>query len=134
MDKGLDNVYGDNRTRGLEDLEKYYKQLMEDLEGVLDLQTEIHEAYLDMMDEAQDKFKEQLDMYGMIGDILNNNMKIVQLVYGEDAYSRLGEYYQKQYDNNVTQLEFLKQQETLWKSQMAMFEEGSDEWQSAKEK
>ena len=113
MDNGLDNVYGNNRTQALEDLQKYYKQLMEDLEGVLDLQTEIHKAYLDMMDEAEDKFKEQLETYSMIGDLLNNNMKIVQLIYGEDSYSQLSNYYQQQYDNNMAQLDFLRQQKQL---------------------
>jgi hypothetical protein len=113
MDNGIDNVYGDNRTQALEDLQTYYKQLMEDLEGVLDLQTEIHQAYLDMMDEAQDKFSEQLETYSMIGDLLNNNMKVVQLIYGEDAYSQLSNYYQQQYDNNMAQLDFLRQQKQL---------------------
>lgn len=113
MDAGLDNVYGDNRSQALEDLQKYYQQLMEDLEGVLDLQTEIHQAYLDMMDEAQEKFDEQLDTYEMIGDLLQNNMKIVQLVYGEDSYSQLSNYYQQEYDNNVNRLDFLRQQKQL---------------------
>lgn len=113
MDAGLDNVYGDNRSQALEDLQTYYQQLMEDLEGVLDLQTEIHQAYLDMMDEAQEKFDEQLDTYEMIGDLLQNNMKIVQLVYGEDSYSQLSNYYQQEYDNNVNRLDFLRQQKQL---------------------
>ena len=113
MDAGLDNVYGDNRSQALEDLQTYYQQLMEDLEGVLDLQTEIHQAYLDMMDEAQEKFGEQLDTYEMIGDLLQNNMKIVQLVYGEDSYSQLSNYYQQEYDNNVNRLDFLRQQKQL---------------------
>ena len=134
MDQGLDNVYGDNRTQALEDLQKYYKQLMEDLKGVLELQEEIHKKYLDMMDEVSDKMKEQIDKYEMVTELLENNMKIVQLVYGEQAYHQLDNFYQQQYNNNLAQLDFLRQQKELWADQMEMFEEGSDEWDAAKEK
>ena len=113
MDQGLDNVYGDNRTQALEDLQKYYKQLMEDLKGVLELQEEIHKKYLDMMDEVSDKMKEQIDKYEMVTELLENNMKIVQLVYGEQAYHQLDNFYQQQYNNNLAQLDFLRQQKEL---------------------
>ena len=46
---GWSNVYGDNRTAALDDLKKYYEELMSNLQDVLKLQEEIHESYLESL-------------------------------------------------------------------------------------
>lgn len=107
---GWSNVYGDNRTAALDDLQKYYKELMTNLQDVLKLQEEIHESYMDMMDEAQDKFNEQIKSYQMISDLIDHDMKVISLVYGEQSYSQLAKYYDKQQQNFNNQLDFQRQQ------------------------
>ena len=134
MDRtGTSDVYGDNRKQALEDLKTYYEQLMQDLEDIVDLQEEVHEAYLDMMDEAADKFADQLDTYEQISDLIQHDMRVIELVFGEEDYKSLDEYYKKQEQNYNQQLDFQRQQVKFWEDQMKAADEGSDEWQKAKE-
>lgn len=134
MNKKVSNVYGQDDAKELEDLRKYYEELMEEMEGVFDLQKEIHENYLDMLDEAQDKFDEQVEAYEMVSDLIEHDMNLIELVYGEGAYTELGKFYEKQAENNKEQLEFQKQQVAFWREVMDSEEEGSKEWENAKEK
>lgn len=134
MNKKVSNVYGKDDVKELEDLRKYYEDLMDEMEGVFDLQKEIHEAYLDMMDEAQDKFDEQIEAYETVSDLIEHDMNLIELVYGESAYTELGKFYDKQAENNKNQLDFQRQQVEFWKAQMDGAEEASDEWENAKEK
>jgi hypothetical protein len=83
---------------------------MDEMEGVFDLQKEIHEAYIDMMDEAQDKFDEQIKTYETISDLIEHDMNLIELVYGESAYNELGQYYNKQEENYKNQIDFQRQQ------------------------
>ena len=135
MDKtGQSNIYGDNRTAALDDLKKYYEELMNNLKDVLELQKEIHESYIDMMDEAQEKFDEQIEAYEMISDLIEHDMEVISLVYGEQSYGQLAKYYDKQQQNFNNQLDFQRQQADFWRQQLDTLEEGSDEWENAREK
>ena len=131
---GWSQVYGDNRTAALDDLQKYYKELMDNLTDVLELQKEIHESYIDMMDEAQEKFDEQIEAYEMISDLIEHDMEVISLVYGEQSYGQLAKYYDKQQQNFNSQLDFQRQQADFWRQQLDTLEEGSDEWENAREK
>ena len=124
---GWSNVYGDNRTAALDDLKKYYEELMNNLKDVLELQKEIHESYIDMMDEAQEKFDEQIEAYEMISDLIEHDMEVISLVYGEESYGQLAKYYDKQQQNFNSQLDFQRQQADFWRQQLDTLEEGSDE-------
>lgn len=131
---GWSNVYGDNRTAALDDLKKYYEELMDNLQDVLKLQQEIHESYLDMMDEAQEKFDEQIESYEMISDLISHDMDVISLVYGDEAYAQLARYYDKQQDNYNSQLDFQRQQVDFWRQQLDTLDEGSDAWKNARDK
>lgn len=130
---GLSNVYGDNRTAALEDLKKYNDQLMSDLENMVDLVDEIKKSYLDMMDKASEKLNEQLDMYEHISDLIEHDMNVIQLVYGEESYSKLSAYYKQQEDNYNRQLDFQRQQVDFWKQQMEVTKDNEKEFAKAKE-
>lgn len=132
---GWSDVYGDNRAQAMEDLKNYYEQAMQDLEDMEDLVEEIKQSYLDMMDEAQEKFDEQLDTYDQIRKLIDHNMKVIQLIKGDDGgFSELAKYYQMQEDNYNKELDFQKQQVDFWKQQMETAEAGSEAWEAAKEK
>ena len=130
---GWSDVYGDDRVSALEDLKTYYEQLMKDLEGVDDLVTQIEESYIDMLDEASEKISDQQKIYEQISDIIRHDMKVIQLVYGEQSYSQLESYYKAQEDNYNKQLAFQKEQVTFWEQQMSILDEGSEAWKTAKE-
>lgn len=120
-----------NRKQALEDLKEYYTQIMDSMMALQELEEEIHQSYLDMMDEAQEKFNEQLETYQTIDEIIQHDMNLVKLMYGDSA--SLAEYYKEQRENLDNQLDFQKQQIAFWKNQMDTLEEGSDAWEKAKE-
>ena len=122
-----------NRSQALEDLKEYYSQLMDSMENLQDKIEEIHESYLDMMDEAQEKFDKQLETYENIGEILEHDMNLTSLAFGEEAYGMLADFYASQRENNTQQLDFQRKQIDFWRQQMDAAEEGSEEWEKARE-
>ena len=127
---GTASVYGDNRAQAIEDLQKYYTELMSQLEDVHDLVDEIGEAYLDMIDEANEKFDEQIEKYETVSDLIEHNMKVIELLNGDDAYSQLSKYYELQERNNLKQLDFHRQEVAFWRERMESEEEGSEAWEA----
>ena len=130
---GTSTVYGNNKAQAMEDLKEYYEELMGQLEDVEDLVDEIEESYLDMIDEAKDKFDEQINQYEYIADLVDHNMNIIGLLYGDDAYSQMSKYYEVQEKNNNAQLDFYRQQVDFWKQRLDAEEEGSEAWLKYKE-
>lgn len=138
MDEGgIAKFYGEDgtndRARALEDLQKYYEQLMKDLEAIHDLSDEIHESYVDMINEAQEKFDEQISSFETINNLLEHDKNVISMIYGEESYSTLSQFYDRQEENYNKQLDFQKQQVEFWKMQMETAEKGSDAWNAAKE-
>lgn len=130
---GTSTVYGDDKAKAMEDLKKYYEELMDQLESVEELVNEINQSYLDMIDEAKEKFDGQISQYKYISELINHNMNLIGLLHGDDAYGQLSKYYEAQEKNNNKQLDFYKQQAELWKQRMDSEEEGSEAWKKYKE-
>ena len=63
----------------------------------------------------------------MISDLIEHDMEVISLVYGEQSYSQLAKYYDKQQQNFNNQLDFQRQQADFWRQQLDTLEEGSDE-------
>ena len=125
--------YGDNKQLALDELQKYYTELMSQMRDVDALMDAIHQSRLDMMDEAAEKFEEQISSFETIGDLIEHDKNMISLIYGDEAYSELAQFYDKQKENNLQQLDFQRQQVAFWKEQMDAAEENSDEWEKAKE-
>lgn len=134
MDKGFaSDFYGEDRASALEDLEKYYKQLMSDLTDVQELSETVRQSYLDMMDKAQEDFDQQISSYEQVANLLDHDMKLIELIYGEKSYGALDKYYQKLENNYNSQLDFQKQQVDFWREQMDSAEEGTERWEKARD-
>lgn len=129
---GTSSVYGDNKAAALEDLKKYADELMDNLESVEELIQDIKESYLDMIDEAKEKFDDQIDQYEYIADLMNHDMNVIGLLYGEDAYEELEKYYNMLEQNNNSQLDFYRKQVDFWKERLDAEEEGSEAWEEYK--
>ena len=130
---GTSSIYGNDRAKAIEDMKTYYEELMKQLEDVQSLVDEINQSYLDMMDEAKTKFEEQVSMYEYIADLVDSDMNIVKLLYGEDSFEEFERFYNVMENNNNKNLDFQKQQIEFWRNQMDMAEEGSDAWEAAKQ-
>ena len=107
-----------DRQSWLEEIEKVSKDLESQMEGFKDVVDEIKESIFDTIDAVQDAFDEQMDEYEYLGDLINHNMKVAEMMYGDQAYDQMAKYYDKIEQNNNKQLEFLRQQKDLWYSRM----------------
>ena len=127
MDRGEDNVYGDDKEKGLEKLKEHYTQLMQSITEVIELQDELHQDVLDEMDEVQDKFNKQIESYEYLREIFNHDMQVIQLTLGDDAYGEMAKFYEAQQNSYEKQLDFQRQQKDFWYAEMQAAEEGSKE-------
>ena len=95
------------------DLDKLMQQ-MEDVEGLID---SIDEAYLDTIDDIMDQFDKQIEDYELIGDLIEHDIDLLSLLYGDRNYDAMDRYYSTLRDNNLKQLDSLRQQRDFWKEQ-----------------
>jgi len=49
----------------------------------------IKDNYLDAIDDAKDKMDEQIDQYEQVNDLIDHNVKMVELLYGDKAYDSM---------------------------------------------
>ena len=139
--QGSSSVYGKDRAAAIKDLQEYTKELMSNLEDIEDVVANIKDTIFDAIDKAQDAFDEQKKEYEYIADLIEHNQKVVELLYGEDAYNQLQEYYKLQQKNNKNQLDFLRQQKEMWYSRMEAerkrmnsLPEGTNAWKEANDR
>lgn len=107
-----------DRQSWLEEIEKVSKDLEGQMEGFKEKVDEIKESIFDTIDMMQDLADEQMDEYEYLGDLINHNMKVAEMIYGDQAYDQMAKYYDKIEQNNNKQLEFLRQQKDLWYESM----------------
>lgn len=135
ISKDADGVFGTEKDSTRRDqLFEYYEKLVEELGSYKEIQEQIHDAYIEQMDEVQEKFDEQIESYEYISGMLDHNLKVLQLFKGEDAYSEMRGYYDAQAQNNLNQLDLLREQVVFWEKQMQLAEGNQEAWDSANEK
>ena len=139
--QGISSIYGTDKAAALKDLQEYTQALMSNLEDIEDVVANIKDSIFDAIDKAQDAFDEQKKEYEYIADLIEHNQKVVELLYGEDAYKQLQKYYELQEKNNKDQLDFLRQQKEMWYSRMEEerarmnnLTEGTNAWKEANDR
>ena len=95
------------------DLDELMQQ-MEDVEGLID---SIDEAYLDTIDDIMDQFDKQIEDYELIGDLIEHDIDLLSLLYGDRNYDAMDRYYSTLRDNNLQQLDSLRKQRDFWKQE-----------------
>lgn len=139
MDKGkLGAIYQNDRAAAVEDLKKYTKQLSDDMINVQELIENIQNSVYDLIDEADEAFDRQLGHYDQINGLLDHNMELVKLLYGDEAYASLTKYYDQATRNNEKQLREAKSQTDLWHQRVVAEKEyrdslakGSVDWEKS---
>ena len=127
LNNSENDVFGNSKKKALEQLKEHYTQLMQSITDVIELQDELHQDWLDKMDEVQEKFSKQVSAYEFLRNILDHDIKLIQMNLGEDAYAEMTKFYDTQQKNYEKQLEFQRQQKDFWYAQMQAAEEGSKE-------
>ena len=130
---GTSSIYGDNMAQAQQDLEEYMKQQMSDLEDIQGYVDDIKENYLDALDDAKDKMDDQIEQYERVNDLIDHNVKLVQMIYGDKAYNTMQKYYQMQKENNNNALDSLRQQQQYWQNLLNNEEVGTQSYNRIKE-
>ena len=107
-----------DRAAQLEKVKEIFDDLQDQMEGFKEIADEIKESIFDAIDAAQDAFDEQMDEYEYLGDLIDHNMKITEMFFGDEAYDQMAKFYDRIEENNNTQLDFLAKQKDLWYSRM----------------
>ena len=102
------SVYIDDRVAAFEDLKEHTDNLMDALGDLKDLADDIHDDYMDIIDEANEAFDNQVDTYEYIDDMLEHDMNVMGLIYGDEAYAQMANYYAQRKKNNIQELDFMK--------------------------
>ena len=114
---GASAIYGDNKAQAMEDLQENLKELMgemQDIEGLID---DIDEAYLDTVDDVEKQFDKQIEDYEYIEELIQHNIDLLSLLYGDRNYDAMDKYYSTLEKNNIKQLDLLRKQRDFWKDQ-----------------
>ena len=124
----VDPSTGYNLAAAQERLNELFKDQTKALEEIDGLVKEIQEIYLDSLKDAKDKMDDQIDQYERVGELIEHNAKLAQLIYGDKAYASLEKYYALQQRNDQRILNNLRMQQQYWQSQLDNEVVGSDAW------
>ena len=125
---GWSDVYGDNQAQAIEDLKEYTDQLKDQLMEIEDIVDEVNEAYYDVIDEVKEDFDKQIEQYEHVSDLIQHDMEVIKLLYGEDEYGAMASFFERQMETNNAQLDSLRRQAEFWRDQMNNAEVGSEAW------
>ena len=129
---GYSTFYGDNKAQALEDLKKYNDELMDSMMAVEDLSDEIKESYLEVIEQMQEAFDEQIDKYEFVLNTLDSDAKLIGLLYGDDAYEAMNQYYETKAKYNNQEIDFLKKRADYAQSMLQrddLDEEAKKKWE-----
>ena len=136
--RGENNIFSSNgitdQATALEKVKEAYEELIEEIKAVKDAQKEAHDNLISQLEETQDKIDQQRQVYSAYASQVNHDIKLIELLNDKPNYKQLEKYYQDLHQNNIEELDFLRQQKTMWQDQMNQFEQGSEEWFNARDK
>ena len=141
MNSGAESRYGNNRSQAFEDLKDYTDKLMKNLTEVNELVKEIKQSYYDMINASQTAFDEQVKEYNYLESLIDHDKKLIEILYGDQAYNQMNTYFKKQEDMNKKELDFQRQQKDFWwaqmqaqKTKMASLNKESNEYKEAEDR
>lgn len=108
-----------DRAAQLEKVKEIFNDLQDQMKGFKEIADEIKKSIFNAIDAAQDAFDEQMNEYKYLGDLIDHNMKITKMFFGDEAYDQMAKFYDRIEENNNAQLNFLAKQKDLWYSRMA---------------
>lgn len=138
---GFSSVYGDNKKQALDDLNQYRESLEDDLQSVLDLIEQIKQNIIKAIEQVQEGFENRQKYYDHISGLLDHDLKLVELIYGDKAYQKMQNLYKMQYENDLKHLVGLREEEQYWDKQLQQerehqknLEKDSNAWHESQER
>lgn len=108
MDKqarGEKNVFGENSAAALEEMKSAMERLNEEMNNAMDAWVEMQEQILAAEEKLAEQVEERQEQYEAIGEQLEYQKEITELIYGEQAYAILDQIYNAQEQNNQAMIQ-----------------------------
>ena len=125
---GTSSLYGTDQSRAFDDLNNYRDQLMDQLESVEDLKEQIEASYLQMIDKIADKLSDIANDYKQIDSLIQHDMNLIKMVYGENSFDKLALYFDQKVTNDMGALAQARKEQERWKALLDSAEKGSEAW------
>ena len=99
------------------ELQKYVDLGKASIEAIAEIKETIQDSYLQALEQADEKFDKQLQIYERINATAEKNIKIINLLSGENNFNALKNQYNKQISTNQSYLDMLKKELQYWNEQ-----------------
>ena len=113
MGGGSSNMF-ESVSQAQEKLKELNDQLLDSAKELHDLWEEAWDNYLDGIDQVSDAFDKLIDRFERINDELAFQEKLIELLYGDEAYKLMSKLYEGQERNTEVQLQSLKTKVDMW--------------------
>lgn len=100
-----------------EKLQEYNEELQNAATELHDIYESAWDSYITGIDQAIEKFDDLIDQYERINDDLDHQSKMIELLYGDQAYDMLSQLYTAQGDNILGEMDSLRQQIDFYQQQ-----------------
>lgn len=120
---GGDSIFGDDTALSKETLETYRDSLIDAVTSAKEEIDTMQENYLKALDDAKDKIDEQVEGWEAVGDHIEHNIELIQMVSGSKAFEPLNKQFEQQYQNNLNLIETQKTSQDYWKERMEYYEQ-----------
>ena len=95
---------------------------------------EIEANLLEGINKAKEAFEEQHEKFSQVNDDINHNLKLYQMLNGEDSnYGEQVRFYEAMEQNNLNRVYTAQKEVDFWEKRMKKMTEGSEEWKKAQE-
>ena len=123
------SIFGDNAAAIEERIKsvtsELYKAQIEEKEAI----NAIEDQYLDAIDTVGDKIKEQIDAHSKISDLIEHDINLIKLLYGEEAATEAVQKFQQQQEKQLwQQYDMYVKWSAQAQKEMNKVEIGSDAW------
>lgn len=130
LSTGWSDTYGDNIAALLEDLDEANNQLMDDMASAKELADSVYENYLASIDKVIEGNDGVIEQFEFLGELLDHNQKIIELLGGDSKASELSGYYAERNALNQQTIEEHAKNAQYYQEMMdSIDDKTSEEWQ-----
>lgn len=112
------SVYGDNEDKALEDLRNYMNESETDLTTIKEMADAIKDSWLQGAEQAKEAFDDQITQLQIIDSILEHQLNMLELAYGDNAYVEQEKLYQEKINSIDAQIGFQRDEAAFWAAQL----------------
>ena len=120
---GEGSLFQDDSALSKENLENYRDQLMDAVRTAKEEIDEMADTYLEALDHAKDLIDDQVEGWEAIGDHIEHDLELIQMVSGDKAFDALNKQFEQQYKNNLQLIQTQRMSTEYWQERMKYYEQ-----------